>query len=149
MPARPGHGVFAGRSAAAGVIVMVVGLAALAFWLLGGPARHDENRPGDAMVQAGAAVAQTCRVCHTFDRGGPYRVGPNLWGVVGARKARRRGFAYSQSLRSAGGFWDEAELARFLADPASAVPGTSMDFSGVTDEQDLAALIAYLRTLRD
>ncbi len=147
MPPRRLHSVFAARWAAAAVIL--VGAVTLALWLLGGSLQRNEGRASDPMVQAGAAVAQSCRVCHTFDRGGPYRVGPNLWGVVGAPKARWQGFAYSRSLRDAGGVWDEAELTRYLADPGRALPGTTMDFSGISDEQDLAALIAYLRSLKD
>ena len=41
------------------------------------------------------------------------------------------------------------QLTRFLADPSGALPGTTMDFSGISDEQDLDALIAYLRSLSD
>ena len=36
-----------------------------------------------------------CMACHTPDKGGPNRVGPNLWGVVGRKAGTHAGFAYS------------------------------------------------------
>ena len=32
----------------------------------------------------GQKVAAKCKACHTFDKGGPDRTGPNLWGIFGA-----------------------------------------------------------------
>ncbi len=45
-----------------------------------------------ASVEKGAAAAKKCAACHTFDKGGPNRVGPNLWGVVDRDRATEPGF---------------------------------------------------------
>src|SRR5215469_10539913 len=34
-------------------------------------------------VKRGEELTKVCQVCHTFTKGGPNKVGPNLWNVVG------------------------------------------------------------------
>jgi cytochrome c len=102
-----------------------------------------------ANAQAGQAVAKQCTSCHTFEKGGPNRVGPNLWGVVGGDKAHAQGFNYSPVLQNAAGNWTYDDLDRFLADPKAAMPGTRMTFAGVKKTQDRANLVAWLRTQAD
>jgi len=102
-----------------------------------------------ANVEAGKAGTKACAACHTFDKGGASRVGPNLYGVVGGPHAHVDGFAYSDAMKSQGGVWDYEALNKFLANPKAAVPGTKMAFAGIRNDQDRANLIAYLRTLSD
>lgn len=104
-----------------------------------------------ANAQAGQAVAKQCTSCHTFEKGGPNRVGPNLWGVVGGPKAHAQGFNYSQGMQSAAqqGPWSYEALDKFLTDPKGTVPGTRMTFAGVKKTQDRANLVAWLRTQAD
>jgi cytochrome c len=45
-----------------------------------------------ANAEAGAAVFKKCAACHSADQGGPNKVGPNLWGIVGRPKAGHEGF---------------------------------------------------------
>jgi cytochrome c len=99
---------------------------------------------------AGAKVAAKCKACHGFDKGGPNKVGPNLWDIVGNKQAHLGdGFKYSDALKGLGGEWSYDALDRFLTAPKAYVPGTKMVFPGLKKPEDRAAVIAYLRTLSD
>ena len=97
--------------------------------------------------ERGKRTAQLCASCHTFDRGGANRVGPNLWGIVGRDIGGTGGFAYSPAVAGHPGSWTYEELDRWLTSPARAIPGTKMAFNGVRNPKDRANLLAYLGTL--
>lgn len=97
----------------------------------------------------GKSIFKQCQACHTDDKGGTNRVGPNLWGVVGRKKAGHEGYNYSEAMKSKGGDWSYQDLAHFLHDPKAFVPGTKMGFKGVSDPADLSDVLAYLRTQAD
>ena len=95
-------------------------------------------------IEAGAKVFKKCAACHSDSAGAGHKIGPNLWGVVGAPVAHHQDFKYSSALSGLGGTWDQARLDAFLADPKSYAPGTKMAFPGLSDAGDRAAVIAYL-----
>jgi cytochrome c len=97
----------------------------------------------------GQEIAKKCLTCHTFGKGEPAKVGPNLYGIVGNKHAHMEGFSYSEAMKTTPGTWDYAHLAHFLINPKEAVPGTKMTFAGLKKPEDRAAVIAYLRTLSD
>ncbi|MCM2291755.1 cytochrome c family protein [Allorhizobium sp. BGMRC 0089] len=106
-----------------------------------------------ADVKAGAQIFKKCGACHDDTKGGPNKVGPNLWGVVGRPVASHEGFAYSAAMKdfSKGGseHWTYENLNHFLTSPRKFVSGTAMGFAGLPKEQDRADIIAYLRTQAD
>jgi cytochrome c len=102
-----------------------------------------------ASAEKGQAVAKQCQACHTFEKGGPNRVGPNLYNIVGSERGEGRGFNFSQAMKSKGGTWTDDELNKFLANPRGYIPGTNMTFAGLSRDQQRADVIAYLHTLSD
>jgi cytochrome c len=88
-----------------------------------------------------------CAACHSFNEGGRAGVGPNLHAVVGRAHAAAEGFAYSASLKSHEGPWTYDQLNAWLAKPATYAPGTKMAFAGISNTQQRADIIAYLRSI--
>lgn len=121
-----------------------VPLAALAALVLAGAAP-----PAAAQdAAAGQRVFNQCRACHTVDQGGRNGVGPNLHGVVERKAGAVEGFRYSAPMRekAAGGLaWTEDNLKAYLRNPKEVVPGGSMAYPGLRNEQQLNDLVAYLK----
>jgi len=119
---------------------------------VGGPAAPEvpiEQLFATASVEKGASAAKKCLACHDFTKGGPNKVGPNLYGVVGRERASHEGFTYTAAMKSKPGKWTIQDLDRYLVSPRSMVPGTSMAFAGITKGPERADLLAYLNTLSD
>jgi cytochrome c len=105
-----------------------------------------------ADLTKGAEVFKRCGTCHTGDKGGANKAGPNLWGVVTRAVASHEGFGYSAGMKAFaadGKVWDYTNLDHFLFAPKATVKGTTMGFAGVKKTDERANLIAYLRTLAD
>jgi len=91
---------------------------------------------------------ENCAVCHSFARGEPNKIGPNLFGVVGRKSATAAGYMYSPAMMKSGLTWDQKTLGEYLAGPQKKVPGTKMGFPGFSDPSEEADVIAYLATLK-
>jgi len=103
--------------------------------------------PQDA--EKGATVFKKCMVCHTIEEGGAKKLGPSLKGIVGRKAASVEGYKYSDAMlakAAEGVVWDEATLTAYLPDPRKFVPGTKMAFPGLKNPEEVADIIAFLKT---
>lgn len=120
----------------------------------GGEAKPKLPQPIMSMIASadkakGAKLSKACAACHSFDKGGPIKQGPNLWGILNEPVGAQPGFSYSDALREHGGAWDYNTLNGFLWKPKKYIAGTKMNFAGLKKPFDRAALIAWLREQSD
>lgn len=118
---------------------MMAAAAALALAPMSGASAQDAD--------AGARVFNQCRACHTINQGGRNGVGPNLYGVWGRAAGAVEGFRYSAPMRAKAAealVWTADNMRAYLTDPKALVPGGSMSFAGIRNEQQLNDLLAYL-----
>ncbi len=101
-----------------------------------------------ASIENGKKIGQRCSQCHSFDKGDPHKLGPNLWAVVGSKLASKEGYSYSQAMKAKTESWSIENLNLYLYNPKSFVPGTKMVFVGMKNTQERADLIAFLSSLK-
>jgi cytochrome c len=94
---------------------------------------------------AGEKVFAKCKLCHQIGESAKNFVGPVLNGVVGRKAGTYPDYHYSDANKNSGLTWDEATLKEYLKDPKAKVPGTKMVFPGLSSEEDIANVIAYLK----
>jgi cytochrome c len=106
-----------------------------------------------ASVDAGKSDIKVCTACHTFEKGQPNRIGPNLYGIVGDEIAHDRGgYDFSAALKAAAKDkkeWTPETLNEWLYKPQNFAKGTKMTFAGMAKAKDRADVIAYLNSLSD
>jgi cytochrome c len=98
----------------------------------------------------GEEEAQVCTACHTFKKGEPNKIGPNLWDIANSAMGEDRGgFDFSSAMEKTkkGTKLTPEVLNTWLTDPQAMIPGTKMTFVGIDNPQKRADVIAYLETL--
>lgn len=108
-----------------------------------------ESLLASASPEAGASAFRKCQACHTIEKGGANRVGPNLYNVINRPVGSHEGFRYSRAMADFGGAWSVERLDAYLKEPRQVVKGTRMIFAGLKDDTERANLIAFLNTHSD
>lgn len=93
----------------------------------------------------GARLWLQCRACHSLKAGEPGKIGPNLYGIIGAKAGSRPGFRYSPAMTASDITWTDAALDAWLTKPMAMVKGSTMAFAGMPAADDRKNLIAYLK----
>lgn len=100
--------------------------------------------PADT-INKGAQAYRTCAACHSLQPG-VHLSGPSLAGRWGKKAATVPGYGrYTEALKKADFIWDEITLNAWLANPEAMVPGTTMMFRGIENDDTRGSLIAFLR----
>ena len=124
----------------------LVVLASIALPLAVAHAQGASSLAGGADAAAGGMAFLQCADCHS--PGASNGVGPGLAGIVGRRAGSHADFQYSPAMAKATIVWDAKTLDAYLADPKATMPGTTMDFPGISDAVERANIVAYLSTLK-
>ncbi len=119
-------------------------LAGVALALAGAPAAFAQA-PDEATMKLGQRVFLMCRSCHSTDKDGRHKVGPNLNGMFGAKAGTKADFKYSDAVAKSGITWSVETINEWLVKPKDFLPGNKMAFAGVPKPEDRKALIAYLK----
>jgi cytochrome c len=108
----------------------------------GRAAAADETLPPS--LERGEALWAKCQACHTLEKGGRHIVGPNLWGMFGARAGTRPGYRYSPVMAASAVIWTDATLDAFLAATQEFMPGSKM-YGGLAIAQDRLDLVHWMK----
>ena len=98
-------------------------------------------------AKKGATLFKTrCLQCHTIEKGGPNKVGPNLHGIFGRYSGQVEGFSYTDANIKKHVLWDEQSMSDYLTNPKKYIPGTKMAFGGLKKQKDKNDLITYMKS---
>ena len=99
----------------------------------------------NASLDKGEKNFKKCGICHNYKKDSKSKIGPNLWNLINRPKASVKDFDYSKALVNHEGKWTYEELNRFLYKPKEYIKGTKMNFAGLSNIEDRANLILWLR----
>ncbi|MDU9004599.1 c-type cytochrome [Sedimentitalea todarodis] len=90
--------------------------------------------------------ARKCSICHSLSPGSARRAGPSLYRLFGRASGTVSDYSYSDRLSTSDIIWNADSInALFDLGPDHYIPGSKMPMQRITDPDDRADLIAYMR----
>ena len=102
---------------------------------------------GDAEA-GGKLFTKTCGGCHSIGEGARGGFGPELNGIIGRPAGTTTDYQYSDAMKNSGVVWTRAKLAAYIAAPKKAVSGTRMIFWGISAQEKIENILAYLQNIQ-
>ena len=116
----------------------------------------ESSRTGDIMAlfastsaADGDRVFKKCLSCHSIAKEGKNKIGPKLFGVLGKQAGSISDYKYSKAMAAHGKVWSFEEMNSFLIKPKDWINGTKMQFLGLKNAKDRAAVILYMNENTD
>ena len=100
-------------------------------------------------INKGKRVAKKCVSCHSLEKKGKNKIGPNLYNIINRKRGAVSNYNYSKAIKIMGGNWNAMELNEYIKNPKKFIPGTKMSFGGIKSEENRFSLILYLAQLSD
>ena len=102
---------------------------------------------GDADA-GGKLFTKTGGGCHSIGEGARGGFGPELNGIIGRPAGTTTDYQYSDAMKNSGVVWTREKLAAYIENPKSVVSGTRMIFWGISDQEKIENILAYLETFQ-
>ena len=108
---------------------------------------HGAIAAGDAEA-GGRLFTKTCGGCHSIGENARNGFGPQLNGVIGRLAGTSEGYQYSDAMKNSGVVWTREKLAAYIEAPKKVVSGTRMIFWGISDQEKIDNLLAYIESVQ-
>ena len=86
--------------------------------------------------------------CHSVGEGARGGFGPELNGIIGRPAGTTTDYQYSDAMKNSGVVWTRDKLAAYIEAPKKVVSGTRMIFWGISDQEKIDNILAYLETFQ-
>lgn len=109
-------------------------------------AEHNYLKDPAEMGNGERQFARKCSICHSLTTGSARRAGPTLHGLFGRAAGTVPDYTYSDRLNASNIIWNADSInALFELGPDHYIPGSKMPMQRITNPDDRADLIAYMR----